>query len=98
MPAVLTENNNKKHRYTINWGPWYRGGSVVCRSTEVIALLHSKGTDGLSLPLLLEVRPECYVTFGEGSPNVSTVLNINNFWIAAKNGFKLFIAKNFLWK
>jgi len=92
------ENDCKKHRYTINWGPWYRGGSVVCRSTEAIALLHSKGTDGLSLPLLFKVHPECYVTFGEGSPNVATVLNINNFWIAAKNGFKLFVAKNFLWK
>lgn len=92
------ENNNRKHQYTISWGPWYRGGSVVCRSSEAIALVHSKGTDGLSLPLLFEVSPECYVTFGEGNPNVPIALNINNYWIAAKNGFKLFVAKNFLWR
>jgi TIR domain-containing protein len=92
------ENNNAKHRYTISWGPWYRGGSVVCRSSEAVALMHSKGTDGLSLPLVFEVEPECYVTFGEGDPKVPTVVNINNFWIAAKNGVKLFIARNFLWK
>jgi len=92
------ENEGRKHRYTIDWGPWHRGGSVVCRSSEAIALLHSKGTDGLSLPLQFEVHPECYVSFGEGSPGVATSININNFWIAAKNGFKLFVAKNFLWK
>lgn len=62
------EKSGQRHKFTIKWGPWTREGVKTLYGDRAIALVHSKGADGLSLPIRLEVEPDCFVSFGQGHP------------------------------
>lgn len=70
-----------KHSITIHWGPWQLALDLPPGSARSVALMHSKGDDGLSIPIVLRVTPPCYVTFGRGRVHAGEVRDINAGWV-----------------
>ena len=91
------EHSGKLHKYIIRWGPWTRGGQQVLMHNEAVALMHTKGDDGLSIPMFIEIAPECYVSFGQGDPGNVHQVNLNRWWIQVWDPIRLWLAKKLLW-
>jgi len=71
------------HRISIRWGPWRRDIEVPASHARSIVLTHTKGDDGLSVPLFLDVNPSCFVTCGCGRVPGGEVIDINTGWVRA---------------
>lgn len=61
------------HTVVLRWGPW-QWERVVEIGVAGIALIHSKGDDGLSIPLFVDVSPPAVVAAGIGAPPVGVEL------------------------
>jgi hypothetical protein len=94
---ALPEYSGRRHSFTIKWGPWTRGGSQVLLHDRAIALVHSKGNDGLSLPIRMTVDPECNISFGQGNPGPIYCKDLNPWWTQFEDRFRLWIARKLLW-
>lgn len=91
------EHSGLVHKFEIRWGPWTRGGQQVLVHNGAVALMHTKGDDGLSIPIFFEIHPECYVSFGQGEPiNVDRV-NLNKWWVQFSDQIRLWVAEKLLW-
>lgn len=90
-------NSGKLHRYTIRWGPWTRGGQQMLVHNRAVALMHTKGDDGLSIPIFLEIAPESYVSFGRGDPGDVHRVDINKWWIRFRDHIRLWLTEKTLW-
>lgn len=73
-------NLSLTHRYTVRWRPWEYSGTLTFANPDAVCLSHMKGGDQLSIPLFLDVSPACFVTFGQGTPPSSRVIDINFGW------------------
>lgn len=91
------ENGGTEHRVRIRWGVWYREITLMLTKGEPIFLTHSKGNDGQSTPIVVEVDKPAYVSAGQGRPNSRRQVDINPFWVDARSRLKMFIARTFLW-
>jgi hypothetical protein len=93
----VPSNHNRKHTLRIRWGVWYREITLILSSLEPVALIHSKGDDGDSIPMIVHVDPPCHISFGQGRPTAPNVIDINPFWVDAKSRLKILLARIILW-
>lgn len=70
---------------SIRWGPWRHDLEVPISSARSLVLKHTKGKDGLSIPIFLQVTPPCFVTFGCGKPPGDTIMDINVGWVRVES-------------
>lgn len=73
-------NRGAPHDYTVRWGPWEYKGSLNLEGRESAFLIHTKGNDGLSVPIFFDVLPPSYVRFGQEDPPGTPVHDINWGW------------------
>lgn len=78
------ENEDITHKYVIRWGRWKYNGTLNFGGLKSLTLVHTKGNDGLSVPIMLDVHPPCYVLLGQGSPS-GTVQDINHGWVRVED-------------
>jgi hypothetical protein len=74
------ENRTMVHRYVVGWGDWVCDDVLDLEGLASATLVHAKCNDGLSVPLLFDVTPPCYVVFGQGDPPAEPVYDINDRW------------------
>ena len=68
------------HQYSIKWGPWCYNNTIKLDNSNVVSLVHTKGNDGLSVPIIFKISPAASVFFGQGeSPDKDTV-DVNEGW------------------
>ena len=79
---ILKQEKNLQvpHSFTIRWGPWRYHGRLSSDINISVTLVHAKSNDGLSIPIFFEINPPCYVTFGQGEPLGSKIIDINYGW------------------
>ena len=75
------ENRGAPHQYSLRWGPWQLNNVLNLAGLESVSLRHTKGADGLSIPLFFDISPFCFVGFGQGDPPDGVVHDINHGWI-----------------
>lgn len=68
------------HTISVRWGPWRRDVELPSNRARSVVLMHTKGSDGLSVPIFLHVTPPCFVTFGCGQMAGGASLDINSGW------------------
>jgi hypothetical protein len=68
------------HDYTVRWGPWEYKGTLNLEDHESVFLVHTKGSDGLSVPIFFDISPASYVVFGQGDPPAGPIHEINWGW------------------
>lgn len=78
--VVNSEHRRTAHKYTIRWGPWVYEGVLKFGRFESAALVHNKGHDGCSFPIIFDVWPPCCVDCGQGHPPSELVHDINHGW------------------
>ncbi|MBI3462839.1 MAG: hypothetical protein HY000_07230 [Planctomycetes bacterium] len=74
------ENRAVPHHYTIRWGPWKYSSVLTFERLESATLIHMKGDDGLSVPIIVDVSLPCYVAFGREDPPGALTHDINHGW------------------
>ena len=74
------DNRGKMHQYSIKWGPWCYNSATTLDSSNAVSLVHTKGDDGSSVPIIFQISPAASVFFGQGeSPDRDTV-DVNADW------------------
>lgn len=79
---VISDPSNREviHHYSITWGPWECSGRLTFREQPSAVLVHAKGNDGLSIPIVFSISPTCSVRFGQGDPPLGPLHDINRGW------------------
>jgi hypothetical protein len=77
------ENRALRHEYVIRWGPWTYRNILKFGYMESASLSHMKGDDGLSIPIIFDIEPPCFVAIGQGEPPGELVHDINHGWTRA---------------
>ena len=75
------ENRGKAHVYTVRWGVKVYRNEESFPSCSSAILVHTKGANGLSVPIHLDISPPCNVRFGHGDPPREGIdRDINGWW------------------
>ncbi len=74
-------SRHEQHMIRLKWGPWRLDLALPSDSDRSVVLVHGKGNDGLSVPILADIEPPCFVQFGVGDPPAGTTLDIHHGWI-----------------
>jgi len=72
---------DEPHRISIRWGPWRRDVDLPANPARSVVLVHTKGNDGLSVPIFLDVNPSCFAMFGCGGVPGGSTIDINVGWV-----------------
>lgn len=81
------ENRSAPHVYAVRRGPWEYSSEPNAGGFESISLSHTKGDDGLSIPLFFDLSPPYCVAFGTGAPPTGLVHHINHGWTRVEGSF-----------
>ena len=79
---VLKQKRNliEQHHFSVRWGPWFYEGTLPVSKHNSISLVHTKGNDGLSVPIFFKIDPPCYVKFGIENPETDMFKHIIYGW------------------
>jgi hypothetical protein len=80
----LEQNLQVPHNFTIRWAPWLYKGQLPVDENKSVCLVHTKGNDGFSLPILIEIDQPCHVTFGQNEPIDKNAVDVNHGWKKVK--------------
>jgi hypothetical protein len=71
------------YNLVVEWGHMRRKIKVSSSQIHAVSLVHTKGDDGMSVPLFLKSDKPLYARFGIGS-GLSAQIDINSWWLPTK--------------